>query len=89
MTANMTDATSEVPLRVSDPQLIPAARYYDEAFFKLENEKLWPHVWQMACRLEEIPNIGDYTEYANLGKSVLRGGARGRASCPSRRRGRS
>ena len=36
MTANMTDATQGVRLRVSDPELIPAKRYYDEEFFKLE-----------------------------------------------------
>ncbi len=71
MTANMTDATQGVHLRVADPELIPAKRYYDEEFFKLENEKLWPHVWQMACRLEEIPEIGDFTEYTILDKSVI------------------
>ena len=71
MTANMTDATKDVPLRVADPELIPAARYYDEAFFKLEKEKLWPHVWQMACRLEEIPEVGDFTEYTIFEKSVI------------------
>ena len=71
MTANMTDATKSVPLRVTDPELIPAKRYYDEEFFKLENEKLWPHVWQMACRLEEIPNVGDFVEYTILEKSVI------------------
>ena len=60
-----------VPFRVTDPELIPAERYYDEAFFQLENEKLWPHVWQMACRLEEIPEVGDYTEYTILDKSVI------------------
>ncbi len=71
MTATITDATKAVPHRVTNPELIPAERYYDEAFFQLENEKLWPHVWQMACRLEEIPNVGDWTEYKNLGKSVI------------------
>ena len=64
-------ALESVPLRITDPELIPAKRYYDEAFFKLENEKLWPHVWQMACRLEEIPEIGDYVEYSILDKSII------------------
>ncbi len=56
---------------VVDPQLIPARRYYDEAFFRAEAKHLWPHVWQMACRLEEIPEIGDYVEYTILGQSVI------------------
>jgi len=60
-----------VPLRVTNREQIPAKRYYDQAFFDLEREKLWPHVWQMACRLEEIPEIGDYVEYRNLDKSVI------------------
>jgi phenylpropionate dioxygenase-like ring-hydroxylating dioxygenase large terminal subunit len=60
-----------VPLRVSEPDKIPAKRYYDQQFFELEREKLWPHVWQMAARLEEIPEIGDYVEYRILDKSVI------------------
>ena len=59
------------PLAVRDPELVPAARYYDPGFYDLECEKLWPHVWQMACRLEQIPNVGDWVEYSNVGKSVI------------------
>jgi nitrite reductase/ring-hydroxylating ferredoxin subunit len=59
------------PLRVTNPELIPAKRYYDEEFFRLECERLWPHVWQMACRLEQVPQVGDWVEYNNLGKSVI------------------
>jgi carnitine monooxygenase subunit len=71
MTANMTDATRDVPLRVSDPERIPTQRYYDPDFFALEKKHLWPKVWQMACRLEEIPNLGDYVEYTCLDDSVI------------------
>jgi nitrite reductase/ring-hydroxylating ferredoxin subunit len=60
-----------VPFQINDPERIPAKRYYDEQFYKLENERLWPHAWQMAVRLELIPEIGDYYEYSNLGKSVI------------------
>jgi carnitine monooxygenase subunit len=62
---------ADVPFRVTDPERIPSKRYYDPGFAALENEKLWPHVWQMACRLEQIENIGDWVEYSNLGKSVI------------------
>jgi nitrite reductase/ring-hydroxylating ferredoxin subunit len=61
----------EVPFEVKDRERIPAQRYYDEQFYKLECEQVWPHVWQMACRLEQIPNTGDWVEYSNLGKSVI------------------
>jgi carnitine monooxygenase subunit len=63
--------TETVPFAITDPERIPAKRYYDESFYKAENEKLWPHVWQMACRLEQIQNVGDWVEYGNLGKSVI------------------
>lgn len=59
------------PLLVTDPERIPARRYYDEAFYQAECEKLWPHVWQMACRLEQIQQPGDWVEYSNLGRSVI------------------
>jgi carnitine monooxygenase subunit len=71
MASSAATGLEPVPFQVTDPEMIPVERYYDEAFFKLENEKLWPHVWQMACRLEEIPEIGDYVEYSILEKSVI------------------
>ena len=71
MADDMNSALDQVPFRVTNPELIPSQRYYDPEFFELEKEKLWPHVWQMAARLEEIPNIGDYVEYTILDKSVI------------------
>ena len=53
------------------PDRIPKQRYYDADFFELERERLWPRVWQMACRLEEIPNVGDAVEYEILDQSVI------------------
>ena len=61
----------DIPFAVTNPERIPTPRYYDPAFARLENEKLWPHVWQMACRLEQIQNVGDWVEYSNLGQSVI------------------
>lgn len=66
-----TSVTCDIPYRVADPQRIPVQRYYDEEFFNLERERLWPRVWQMACRLEQIPNVGDWVEYSILGRSVI------------------
>ncbi|MEY2926356.1 MAG: hypothetical protein RL367_833 [Pseudomonadota bacterium] len=60
-----------VPFCVTDPERIPAKRYFDEDFYRIECEKLWPHMWQMACRLEQIAEVGDWIEYHNLGKSVI------------------
>jgi len=42
---------------------VPVDRYRTREWHDLEMEKLWPRVWQMACREEEIPEVGDYHVY--------------------------
>ena len=49
----------------------PGTRYTSREFFDLEMERLWPHVWQAACREEEIPNTGDFLEYTIGDQSIL------------------
>lgn len=76
-----TDDTGEGPIPVEDRARVPYAmegfdfvpreRYYDREFFDLEKKYLWTKTWQMAARLEEIPNPGDYTEYDIVGNSML------------------
>jgi Rieske 2Fe-2S family protein len=60
-----------VPFAIEVADRIPAERYRDPAFFALEADLLWPRAWQMACRLEQIPNPGDYAEYSLLDDSVI------------------
>jgi len=60
-----------VPFAMDLADRAPKERYYDEAFYELEAEQLWPRVWQMACRLEEIPEPGDFVEYEILDQSVI------------------
>ena len=60
-----------VPWAVTRPDRVPKQRYYDPEFFALEAELFWPRVWQMACRLEEIPGVGDFAEYQILDQSVV------------------
>ena len=38
-------------------------RYIDPGFAKTEFERLWTRTWQMACREEHIPEVGDYHVY--------------------------
>ncbi len=56
---------------MESPDRAPKQRYYDPDFYRLETEQLWPRVWQMACRLEEIPNPFDFAEYEFLDQSVI------------------
>jgi phenylpropionate dioxygenase-like ring-hydroxylating dioxygenase large terminal subunit len=51
--------------------VVPGARYTSQEFFDLEMERLWPKVWQVACREEEIPNPGDFLEYTIGDQSIL------------------
>jgi Rieske 2Fe-2S family protein len=60
-----------VPYPVQVPDQIPKERYYDPGFYALEAEQLWSRVWQMACRLEEIPHVRDFVEYEILDRSVI------------------
>ncbi|WP_067662717.1 aromatic ring-hydroxylating oxygenase subunit alpha [Nocardia miyunensis] len=60
-----------VPFAITDSSKVPAGRYFSPEFAQLEKEKLWPHVWQMACRLDEIPRPGDFTEYKINDQSIM------------------
>ena len=53
------------------PDRVRKERYYDPDFYAREVEMLWPRVWQMACRLEEIPQPDDFVEYEFLDQSVI------------------
>ncbi|GAA0326821.1 aromatic ring-hydroxylating dioxygenase subunit alpha [Sphingomonas oligophenolica] len=50
---------------------LDARRYYSREFFDLENERMWPRVWQYAAWSYDIPNAGDVAVYRNAGRSVL------------------
>jgi len=52
-------------------QVISKEAYISPEFAKLEAEKLWPKVWQIVCRLEELPNVGDFTEYTIVHDSII------------------
>jgi hypothetical protein len=41
--------------RYTESALIPKERYISAGWLAAEYERLWPKVWQMACRVEQIP----------------------------------
>lgn len=47
----------------TDSADIPIERYTSAEFARLEMEKLWYRVWQMACFEHEIPEAGDHLVY--------------------------
>ncbi|GAA2976088.1 phenylpropionate dioxygenase-like ring-hydroxylating dioxygenase large terminal subunit [Microbacterium terrae] len=68
---NGADVTSKVPFAMTKPHEVPAERYYSREFYELEKKHLWPKVWQMAAREEELPHPGDFVEYEIVGQSIL------------------
>jgi phenylpropionate dioxygenase-like ring-hydroxylating dioxygenase large terminal subunit len=45
--------------------------YFEPGYVALEKQRLWPRVWQMACRLEELPQVGSYATYDIADDSVI------------------
>lgn len=50
---------------------VPKERYTSRAFLDAEFERLWPRVWQIACREEELAAEGDYVEYTLGDESIV------------------
>jgi nitrite reductase/ring-hydroxylating ferredoxin subunit len=46
-------------------------RYLSHDFHRLECERMWNRTWQVACRVEEIPRVGDHIVYEIAGKSLI------------------
>lgn len=58
------------------PTLVPVERYFSKEFHDLEVTKVWKRVWQMACHVDDIPDVGDYLVYdiAHLSFLIVREG---------------
>jgi nitrite reductase/ring-hydroxylating ferredoxin subunit len=63
--SRLTERIAEKPVR------IPTEAYVSEAYARAEGEKLWPKVWQVACRAEEVSKVGDYVTYDILDESII------------------
>jgi phenylpropionate dioxygenase-like ring-hydroxylating dioxygenase large terminal subunit len=48
-----------------------AEAFTSEDYARAEPERLWRKVWQHACRVEEIPNVGDYVVYDIVDDTIL------------------
>jgi len=53
------------------PHGISVGRYIDPGFQQLEYQQLWNRVWQVAARIDEIPETGNYTTYEIGDQSIL------------------
>jgi len=67
----MSDGTERYAADEVRDDFVPREAYFAKDFAELEAERLWPFVWQVACRLEEIPNVGDYVTYEIVDDSII------------------
>ena len=58
-------------MHVRDDGFVPKERYTSPEFLALEMDRLWSRVWQVACREEELGEVGDYIEYMIGDQSIL------------------
>ncbi|HET6963515.1 MAG TPA: aromatic ring-hydroxylating dioxygenase subunit alpha [Acidimicrobiales bacterium] len=85
------------------PYRVPADRYTSAEFARLEQERLWPSVWQVACSVDHVASPGDAVDcrLGPLSALVIRDGDgrlrafqnvcrhRGNTLCEGNRRGLS
>ena len=61
--------------KAPEPELsdrpIAGDRYYSPEFAEQEWQALWPRVWQVAGRVDQLPNPGDYITYEIGRDSIL------------------
>lgn len=50
---------------------ITTDRYLSEDYARAEDQKMWERTWQMACREEQLVEVGDHLLYEIAGKSII------------------
>jgi phenylpropionate dioxygenase-like ring-hydroxylating dioxygenase large terminal subunit len=55
----------------SEPTLVPVERYISPEWMAIENERVWPKAWQVACSVDHVAEPGDFYEYRAGWLSIL------------------
>jgi phenylpropionate dioxygenase-like ring-hydroxylating dioxygenase large terminal subunit len=53
------------------PDFVPPDTFRGPDVVRLEKERLWPRVWQKACREEELTSVGSFVNYVIMDDSIL------------------
>lgn len=61
----------ESPAQGQDLSDISRERYFSKQWHDLEVEKVWRKCWQLACRVEHLPNVGDHIVYEIVHDSLI------------------
>ena len=67
----MTSMTGQILFDSIREDFVPKDGFISPEFAKLEKRRLWPKVWQIVCREEEIPDAGDYVTYDIADESII------------------
>ena len=62
---------SESPAQGLGSEDVSRDRYISREWHDREVEKLWRKTWQFACRIEDIPNVGDQVVYDIVDDSLV------------------
>ena len=49
---------------------VPAGRYTDPAFLKLESDLMWHRSWLYACHVDELPEPGSFLLWKKTGTPI-------------------
>ena len=53
------------------PETFSVEPYVSADYARREADALWARVWQMACRVEELREVGDFVTYDILDQSII------------------
>lgn len=67
----MNELNESLMVRAVRPDFVPQEGHICPKMAHLERQRLWPRVWQMACREEEIPQPGNFVTYDILEQSII------------------
>lgn len=65
------EQTPEAASADSRQNFVIKESYSSPDFVSREYAKLWPRIWQMACRVEEVATVGDYITYDIGAESII------------------
>jgi choline monooxygenase len=63
--------TGFVMERTGEPLRVSKERYVSPDVARREGERLWPRVWQIACRSDDVGEVGDHVEYTVGDHSIV------------------
>nr|MBP6723776.1 Rieske 2Fe-2S domain-containing protein [Halioglobus sp.] len=56
---------------LEEPLTYPVEAFTCPEYAKAERDRLWPKVWQMAGRMEDIPQVGNFFTYNIMDESII------------------